>query len=342
MDDFEFPKWCEEFELTEDTKAALLEQGYNSYKSLRHLDEAKVKNQFGKKLKPAQVSLVVEGVSILHPPEKPASQARKDPPPAGQDPPEIQVEEDDVLSKLKKGDSLTGAQVLDLLRQNTSIGSTFDTAAGQMTDQAAGNTTFLDPFQFGKGRFSSKLRAVPDYVSSLARGDNPTTISLGNMDFVSTSQKKVPHEKLTMAQYMEGAIRMTRDLITEDSANLEQITDYLSYVVQVALFGQSFTWSSVLSYDKVYRREQAAMGFKWGTPSPLLMTSHLLKPTNEGVIKKKAQVTQTKDPKSGKMVCLRYNGHQGCSLRSCNFAHVCRACFEEHPEVSHKSTTTKN
>ena len=339
VDDFEFSHWCDEFELNEDTKKALLEQGYNSYKSIRHLDEGKVKVQF-KKLQPAQQCLLIEGVSLLNPPKKTS-------PATPQPRQEDRNEASDPVTVLQANGSLTATQVLDLLRSNPTIGATFN-AGGQdptATRQAQGEPSyFLDPFQFGRDRFVSKCRSVPDYVSSLARGDQPTTITLGGMDFISTSQKKVPHEKLTIAQYMEGALRMTRDLIIEDGANLDNIMDYISHVIQVALFAQSFTWSSVLNYDRVYRREQASLGFKWGTPSSFLMASHLQKPSQGAQPesnKKKVTAPNAKDPKSDKTVCLRFNGTNGCSLTTCNFAHVCRVCFQDHPEVQH-SKAAKN
>lgn len=343
MDNFEFDKWCEEFELNEETKKAILEQGYNSYRSLRHLDEAKVKSQF-RKLQPAQLSLLAEGVELLHPPtQTPAGsrtsnaateQGSRGPTAAEKGPP-------DALTNLQKGESLTADQVLDLLKENAAVAGAFN-----MTDQTSPSpgSAILDPFQFGKNKFGAKLRSVPDYVTSLTRGEQPTSFTLGGMDFISTTHRKLSHDKLSLAQYMEGALRITRDLVTEDGASLEHVMDYINHIIQVALFAQSFTWSSVLSYDRVYRKEQSNLGFRWGTPSSMLMASHLSKSTLplQSDSNRKKPMGQTKDPKTGKIVCLRFNGYNGCSLKSCSYAHVCRACFEDHPEVQHKSDKTKN
>ena len=127
-------------------------------------------------------------------------------------------------------------------------------------------------------------------------------------------------------------------MVLQNGANLDQVMDYLNYLLQVAVFAQSFALPNVLGYDKVYRKEQARLGFRWGTSSLFLMTSQLQKPAQpftETSTTRKA--TQAKDPKSGKTICLKFNGYNRCQLKACQFAHVCRACYEDHPEVQHKA-----
>lgn len=342
---WEFTNWCAENELNEDTQAALEELGFNSYKSLRLLDEAKIR-QFFKKLQPAQLLLLIQGVSLFHMPDpkpdpKPSSQRMDLTAEVTTEVPQPPREKPNAKAILDGGGSLSSAQLLDLLAENPVMSATLAPRTTAATPEVTGET-FMDPFQFGKGTYGSKNRSVPEYVSNLTRGEQPTTVTIGGVEFASNAQRKVQHEKLTMAQFMEGAIRITRDLVLEDGANLEQVMDYLNYLIQVAVFAQSFPWANVLSYDKVYRKEQASLGFRWGTSSPFLMTTHLQKPVLQNAqadrgIKRKAPTQARTDPKSGKTVCFRFNGHNGCQLKNCNFAHVCRACFEAHPEVQHKN-----
>lgn len=335
-DAWEFENWCTENELTQDTITALTEAGFTSYKTLSLLDEAKVRQLF-KKLQPAQLLLLIEGVSLFKVAKTQTSTRRNN----SQDESEASEEmgRTDPKAILDAGGSLSPAQVLDILKENPTVASSFAPSRTTATCPDVTGESFLDPFQFGKGGFCSKNRAVPDYVSSLTRGEQPTTVTIGGVEFASNAPRRVPHEKLTMAQFMEGAIRITRDLVLEDGANLEQVMDYLNYLIQVAVFAQSFPWVNVLGYDKVYRKEQASLGFRWGTASPFLMTSQLQKPAppTEGGSKKRTPTQARTDPKTGKTVCFRFNGHNGCQLKNCNFAHVCRACFEDHPEVQHKS-----
>ena len=342
-DAWEFEQWCTANELNEDTKSAMTEQGFNSYKTLCLLDDTKIKSYF-KKLQPAQMLLLCNGVSMLQIKDKPSSRSRReaddkeDPmeqttqaAPQAQTAPQAQGDPSKVL---EAGGSLSAATLLDLLKDHPTLSGARNLPAAQPQGE-----TFLDPFQFGKGLFTWKLRAVPDYVSSLTRGEQPTTVTIGGVEFSSNMNRKVPHEKLTMAQFMEGALRITRDFVLEEGASLDQVMDYLNYLIQVAVFAQSFPWANVLNYDKIYRKEQANLGFRWGTASPFLMTSHLQKPTTQvdGSNKRKPPSQTKTDPKSGKTICFKYNGLNGCQLKHCNFAHVCRTCFEDHPEVQHKS-----
>ena len=354
--EFEFDAWCKEYELNPDTCQALQELGYNSYRSLRHLDDQKIKTHF-KKLLPAQQSLLLEGVTMLNPPPTPsetekASTSRS--PSGGSQADQVAesstsqpARDQDLLKVLDKGGALNATQVLDLLRNNPSVAANFkpSSAAIPAMDLQDQGEPFLDPFQLGRSKFASKKRSVPEFVSSLTRGEENTTLSLGGVEFTTTANKKVSHEKLTMAQYMEGALRIVRAMVIEDGASLEQVMDYINYIIQVSVFGQTFAWSNVMQYDKVYRNEQAALGFRWGTASAFLMTSHLQKPqpTASGLVKKTGNKMQTaKDPKSGKIICHKFNGTNGCDLVVCNYAHVCKTCYGDHAEVSHKKNQPKN
>jgi len=162
------------------------------------------------------------------------------------------------------------------------------------------------------------------------------------------SYKKYSHDKLSMAQYMEGAMRILHARMTEDGIGIETAADYVNYIIQVGVFAQSFQWQSVLHYDNVYQNKQQALGFKWGTGSAFLMTSHLQKPVipaaDGGNNKKTSTLAVPKDPKSGKSVCLSFNDSNGCQRAACKFVHVCRSCFGDHPEVQHKvdKSTPKN
>lgn len=335
-DAWEFEQWCTTNELSEDTISAMTEMGFNSYKTLALLDEAKIKQYFGKKLMPAQLLLLSHGVSILHMQDTQSRTRTYHEEETPEENPGNQLPEnkEDPKTVLEAGGSLSAAALLDLLKDHPTLAG-----AKSLPDPQARGETFMDPFQFGKGLCASKCRAVPEYVSNLTRGEQPTTVTIGGVEFASNMSRKVPHEKLTMAQFMEGALRITRDLVLEDGANLDQVMDYLNYLIQVAVFAQSFPWVNVLSYDKIYRKEQASLGFRWGTASPFLMTSHLQKPTpqGDGATKRRPQTQAKTDPKSGKTICFKFNGLNGCQLRNCNFAHVCRVCFEDHPEVQHKA-----
>lgn len=359
-DQWEFDQWCAQHELDDDTKKALVTKGFNSYRSIGKLDAEKVKTYFGKLLIPGQLFMLQEGVEVINPPpqdqasgsqrtppdpEQPSGSQRDQEPstapvnttPAAPQPPAVQ--QDDLQTQLRNGATLSAEQVLELLRGTPAASALLSPPSTLTTGEAKGEKPFLDPFQFGTDRYATKKRNVPDYISSVNRPDANTTLTLGGVEFTSSTLRKVPHDKLSWAQYMEGALRIMRAMVTEDGAQLDTVMDYVNYLIQISTFAQSFPWVNVLQYDRVYRDEQCANGFRWGSGSAFLMASHLQKPAPSPTdIRPKKKAPQTIDPKSGKTICLKYNGTQGCDLVGCRYAHVCKLCFSNHPEVQHKKS----
>jgi hypothetical protein len=187
-------------------------------------------------------------------------------------------------------------------------------------------------------------RQVTEYITNVNKKEEDSTVMIGGVEFSMNKDKRVPHDKVCMQQYMEGSLRILRAMMLEEGMQLPQVLDYVNYLIQVSIFAQTFPWRNVLSYDKLYREEQATLGFRWGKGSSFLMTSQLQKPDFQdnvhkpGVQRKKNWSPDTLDPKSGKAICQRWNGTNGCQLQWCNYAHVCRTCFANHPEVQHKQS----
>ena len=353
-DVFEFNNWCEKYELTEATKDVLLGKGFNSYKTLAKLDADKIKAFFGNKLLPAQAMMLQEGVELLNPPAQSPSAPQQNPrnrdtsPRAGTsrdnqdstDSPQG-ANPQDVATSLLQGKGLLADQVLELLRSNPAVASILTPPAALTAIENRGES-YLDPYQFGCDRYATKKRNVPDFVSNINKQDNNSTLTLGGVEFVSSATKKTPHDRLSNPQFMEGALRILRALITEDGVATDVVVDHINYLIQISIFAQSFPWTNVLQYDKVYREEQSLHGFRWGTSSPFLMSTHLQRPLPASFDARTKRNKQPHvDPKSRKPVCMKYNSALGCDLPVFRYAHVCKECFANHPEVEH-SKTSKN
>ena len=363
-DAWEFDAWCTQYELSQTTKDVLVSKGFNSYRTMRKLDAATIKSLFGTKISPGQMLMLQEGVEFINPPQTPevstedtrrASRENQDqdtvPQPGtsrdaqndqGQGQPPSSRDNCSLRDGILQGGSVSADQALELLRSNPAVASLLNPPAALTTpDHSGGN--YLDPYQFGCDRFATKKRAVPDFVCNLNRRDNNATVSFGGVEFVTTGNKKIPQERLTPGQYMEGSLRILRAMVTEDAAQLDTVMDYINYLIQINVFAQSFQWTNIMNYDRIYREEQFANGFRWGSGSAFLMTSLLQKPidpVNLEVTKGKQKLPQIKDPKSGKPVCQKFNGRLGCTLVACRFAHVCMVCFADHPQVNHNASTT--
>ena len=133
---------------------------------------------------------------------------------------------------------------------------------------------------------------------------------------------------------MEGSLSILRTMVLEESMPLQGVLDHINYLIQVSRFAQTFSWSTVLNYDAIYRKQQSELGFRWGMSSSTLMQTQLRVETIQQTANKSQP--QTKDPKTGKTICQRWNGKFGCALQVCHFAHVCHTCFSsEHSQYRH-------
>lgn len=137
---------------------------------------------------------------------------------------------------------------------------------------------------------------------------------------------------------------------------LSQVLDYTNYMIKVATLAQTFQWRNVLAYDAIYREQQSVLGFRWGQDSSFLMQSqlrnlaldstyaaprnpHFPERANNAGYRGKGSDADVHDPKSGKIICQRWNGRAGCQLHQCRYSHVCRSCYGSHPEVQHKQAS---
>ena len=106
---------------------------------------------------------------------------------------------------------------------------------------------------------------------------DPTgTLSIGAVEVpLQIKDSKIALDKVQLSQYMEASIKILRAMIVEDGVGLTTVLEYLSYLVKVATFAQTFRWDSVLRFDYEYRKGQSNAGFVWGLDSPYLMQLHL-------------------------------------------------------------------
>ena len=178
-----------------------------------------------------------------------------------------------------------------------------------------------------------------------------TPIKIGDLQ-LTLNDKKVPLDHVTHLHYMEGSLKILREMILKDKANTAAIMEHVGYLIKVASMGQVFTWKSVLNFDQQYRKSQASSSFPWGADSPFLMQL-LLKPkqqfSSENVksehgkgfsgnrFNNQRNPQNVTDPASGKIVCGRYNGRNGCYMNNCRYIHVCAICFSNsHGRPNHK------
>ena len=118
-----------------------------------------------------------------------------------------------------------------------------------------------DPFCFGTGPFSAKkLRHVVDYITHLGPSQQEDTkVTIAGVD-VAVAKAKLSIDKINHAQYIEGSLRILREMILQDSLPTQQVVNHVNYLIQVACLAQTNQWQRVLQYD-TYRKEQHEHGF---------------------------------------------------------------------------------
>lgn len=371
-DTFEFTAWCNEFELTEDTVTLLETKGFKSYKalSLVPLDIIKNDRDF-KALIPGQQVLLRAGFELLKPqppkPKAPALPALDATSPQGGigDPPAAATAAAKETSNLPN--NMTVDEVMALWQ-----------ATPMLQTHSPANPTPLhmppqppsDPFGFGTGPYKGKkLRKINDYITNINSLD-PTydaeeTMNIGGVEFAVGRGKKLPMGKVNLPHYMEGSLRVLREMMLEEHLPTEQVIHYVNYLIQIACLAQSKKpWPQILSYDTIYRREQHQQGFAWGTGSSFLLSSHFTSanPTttttpanthdntslNGNRESKKAPLRQVIYPPTGRPVCGRFNSREGCHYHACTFEHVCKTCMatdhsqQLHFAQAHKPDQPKN
>ena len=170
------------------------------------------------------------------------------------------------------------------------------------------------------------------------------TINVNGVEIEVAKSNKPDTNKIHMAHYLEGALRITREMIVDDALSMQQIVNHINYLIQIACLAQSHSWQQVLNYDTVYRREQFSHGFQWGTTSAFLLNTQLTPTTTNAGPKQRNEKNpwndrpreNVKNPGSGKIICYDWNGRSGCQRTDCRFEHVCTTCYtSSHTQMQH-------
>lgn len=379
----DFASWVTENELNDDTMKQLREAGFVSLKSVKKLTEKMVQKHFEKSLPFGQYLLLQDAVADVRPPKEKiivertsesrggenAAESAEQPPPAipgtsAMTPGDVMITETNMAAPgqcKQTAEQTTEAQrrpdVLEKelnyagLCQLLDIGmrAANNDKTGQQNPVASPGKLVFDPFAYNKpapGEVKCKHRDIREYIMFTQQyaNDKNSNIKIGEYE-LSLCEKKIPLEKITKLQWMEGSLKILKEMVSKDDANMTTVMDYISYLTKIVCMGQSFSWGTVLKYDTEYRKSQAAMGFQWGADSPFLMQL-LLRPGTDSTERQKASSGSAGsrsrpvkyDPATGRPTCDRFNGRSGCTLRSCRYAHVCSSCFAGgHSEFSHKN-----
>lgn len=352
--EFNIATWAKEFELTADTIDALAQKGFATKRTLAKLTPELIKAEF-KKLSLAQLFMVQDACESLQP--SGAAQA---------------VNTDSVIhvantgSAVQAGDNgdasqtvgpsnvspTDGPQGAPLTAQE--IAAFMETGHSVLSEEGKyGKPHLFDPFQFELNKNSAKhlYRDIRDFISLVPKNtetQSSASVQIGMQEFL-LKDSKIPWDLLNATQYMEGSLKIMREMAIHDKCSIGELLEYTNYLIKIATLGQCFDWPSILKYDQAYRKAQATGGFSWGADNAYLMQLYLQPKTPKTQqlpqLKKQAagqsKVRHCKfDPDSGNQICMKWNSNNGCNFRGCKFAHKCSTCFSQtHPECRHTQNT---
>ncbi len=139
--------------------------------------------------------------------------------------------------KLDTGASLSAADIMALIQPEGHANQ--DSRSRPLDPPGKPNASLFDPLSFPGTRVpgnrkTQKWQDVHDYVSMTNRGcgenasDSLGTVRIGDVE-LAFKDKKIPIESISMSQYMEGSIRIMREMVSQEGCSLDTVMDYAGY-----------------------------------------------------------------------------------------------------------------
>ncbi|MEW8561399.1 MAG: hypothetical protein AB2541_04815, partial [Candidatus Thiodiazotropha sp.] len=191
------------------------------------------------------------------------------------------------------------------------------------------------------GKSASTFHDICDFVPHSIEED-VVVGGEGEQKLIKSGPKKPRLESLTLSQWSVANLSILYKLVNEGKLLGPSLMDYLSYTTKVYQLVQRFSLTSVLLYDREYRKLQATMNFRWGTDVQHLHTLFLQPRPNSGTqgnptnVQKKGNINQSASskPRLDRRIdiCRNYNSDKGCSYDQCRYKHKCilPGCGQAH------------
>ena len=204
---------------------------------------------------------------------------------------------------------------------------------------------------------------VVNFVSVLdSKEEDKISLPDGSYFVKKGSKSKPSVEAVSPLQYMEASAKIMATLISKGSLSPQGVRDYLAYMVMIAQLGQKYVWSSVMSFDDLYRKAQAIDGFPWGSDvshardvtlrprefksSPTDKDSKVNSGQSSSDRKSGSSGNKKPTQKSGTdksgpdnfRICIAFNNGQPCPRNPCQYRHFCSTCGSgSHGRSGHSS-----
>ena len=104
-----------------------------------------------------------------------------------------------------------------------------------------------------------------------------------------TADIVTPLEKVTPLQWTGASLKIMARLIQSNKLNVHGVLQYQAYMAMLTSLAESYTWVSILQFDRRYRSLQAVFEFSWGTDVPCLMLGALCRRSVQQASKRREQ-----------------------------------------------------
>ncbi len=206
----------------------------------------------------------------------------------------------------------------------------------------------LNPLVYLSDNKNCEYLDITDFVPSSYYEEDEQILSSqeGSEIVLKTGPRKVKLEKVNQMQWSAASCRILAKLLLEGKLGLEAVAQYLAYSVKISGLAQRYVWSTVMLYDREYRRAQATYNFPWGSDVPHLSSVHLIVKHDKDPMPpgKKSDTKDTFKTIQGAgrayrnpYPCNLYNSDGNCKYgANCRFLHQCTKCKGPHPGSEHK------
>ena len=242
-------QWAQNWELDDTTRQTLVDNGFVSMKSVKLLTPSLIQKHF-KGVSVAQLLLLHEAISALSPGSGKDNQSVK--PIVIPDPSQASgsgvTAQGSVSTEVPPRQAPTGEDLSDMWRLLTTTGGSTNDRAPQASAMDGKPLTF-DPFNCPPTSDNVSFRDIRDFVTQLPEQKKKNTFKMGDVE-LSIPDSKPKLENITPLQYMEASLRIAREMVQKDGADLQKVLAYMGYLIKVATMDQRFSWHSTLKYDQ--------------------------------------------------------------------------------------------
>ena len=240
-----------------------------------------------------------------------------------------------------------------LINQQSQLAGQFSTTGGVQSQHCVANSlsqaqpSWKDPqihIATATGKSAPSYYDICDFVPNNIEEELVIGGQGDQQVIVKSGPKKPKLENLSLSQWSIANLAILYKLEGEGKLVGPAVMDYLSYSTKFYQLVQKCSLTSVLLFDREYRKLQAGMGFRWGTDVQHLHTLHLQprdKLAKQGPVmqqSRKGTSNAPNKPKQGKIgICRNFNSDKGCSYNECKYQHTCiiPGCNQKHSATSH-------